>query len=183
MLKFLTDLQRLPMSFFRWKKPMLNSGSNIPYAHSVLPGSFHSMCTSPCTSCTHLQYLDFHLSISLVYVLYSSAVLVTGSERTCCLISCLIYSFNVRTTMLIFASIICVNNVWSISLRAVENASLLMPTIRMKKFLHTSPFFLIQGINQDWKTCCFQRISCVLRCNWHCIVANIACLSIWPLLP
>jgi hypothetical protein len=45
-------------------------------------------------------------------------------------------------------------------LRAVENASLLMPTIRMKKFLHASPFFLIQGINQDSKMCCFQRISC-----------------------
>jgi len=51
--------------------------------------------------------------------------------------------------MLIFASIICVSYVCSISLRAVENASLLMSTICMKKFLHTSPFFLIQGINQD----------------------------------
>jgi hypothetical protein len=43
-------------------------------------------------------------------------------------------------------------------LRAVENASLLMTSIRMKTFLHTSPFFLIQGNNQDSRICCFHKI-------------------------
>jgi hypothetical protein len=72
------------------------------------------------------------------------------------------------------ASIICVNNVCSISLRAVENALLLMPSIRVKKFLHTSPFFLIQGINQDSRICCFQKISCSISIKLTLyIVANI----------
>ena len=141
---------------------MLNSEWSIPYLHSVLPGSFHSLCTSPCTSCTHLQYLDFHLSISSVYVLYSSGILLAGNERMFCLISCLISSFNICTTMLISDSIICVNNVCSISLRAVENASLPMPSLRVKEFLHTSPFFLVQGINQVSRICCLQKISCYI---------------------
>jgi len=72
-------------------------------------------------------------------------------------------------------SIICVNNLYSISLRAVESASLLMPSVRVKKFLHAFSFFLIQGINQDSRICCFQKISCSISIKLTlCIVANIA---------
>lgn len=133
---------------------------NTPYLHSALPASRNSLCTSRCTSCTHLQCLDFRLSVSSVYIIYSSGTLVAGNERICCLISCLTSSFKVCTTMLMSTSIICVNNVCSISLPAVENASLLITSIRMKKLLHTSPYFLIQGNNQESRICCFQKISC-----------------------
>jgi hypothetical protein len=81
---------------------------------------------------------------------------------------------NVCTTMIMSTSIISVNNVCSICLRALGNTSLLMSSIRVRKFLHTSPLFLIQCINQDSRVCCFHNISCSISIKFTLhIVANI----------
>jgi len=145
------------MSFFRWKKGYVEL--RVKYTLPTFCSSwffpflvYQSLCLLHTLAVFGLppEYTIF--GIRTIHQWNSCS----RQRKMCCLISCLTFSFNVCTTMLMSTSIISFNNVCSICLRALGNASLLMASIRVRKFLRTSPLFLIKCINQDSSICCFH---------------------------